>query len=600
MNDNILEAPFPYFGGKSRVAGEVWRRFGNVPNLIEPFAGSLAVLLARPEPFSGTETVNDADAFICLGPETLVLRDNLRWVSISSICEGDRLFAFDEFNPGEARPGLRAPSAYRKLRITNVLAVRRTQQPAWRLTFDDGTTVVASSNHQWLIGSHRSGGRGWRWGSTKSLIANRQNQCSWVLKVAPVIHESDTHDAGWLGGFFDGEGHLTGESGWHLGVSQNEGRALDTATNLLQARGFTTSKSEQKRCRFLRINGGRFESLRFLMLTRPERLIQKLVSKVTAGGVSLYGRDHQVVALVKKEFLGMQELVSIETDTHTFIANGLASHNCNFWRALQADPEQVAHHADYPVLEPCLHARHSWLVGKRESITAQVEGDPDWYDAKVAGWWVWGICCWIGSGWCSGNGPWHSVDGELVKAESDGQGLRRKLPHLGNAGRGVQRVRPHLGNAGMGVHKSQEKDGLLSWMQALSNRLRRVRVASGDWTRVCGDSVTIHNGLTAVFLDPPYAHSERDSGIYSVEMAIATAVRDWAVERGNNPFYRLALCGYEGEYEMPENWSVFRWKARGGYGSQGDGQGRENAARECIWFSPHCLDVTQGQLSLWE
>jgi hypothetical protein len=26
--------------------------------------------------------------------------------------------------------------------------------------------------------------------------------------------------------------------------------------------------------------------------------------------------------------------------------------------------------------------------------------DPDFFDPKVAGWWVWGQCLWIGSGWC--------------------------------------------------------------------------------------------------------------------------------------------------------------------------------------------------------
>ncbi|HKT87776.1 MAG TPA: hypothetical protein VJQ59_05040, partial [Candidatus Sulfotelmatobacter sp.] len=37
------------------------------------------------------------------------------------------------------------------------------------------------------------------------------------------------------------------------------------------------------------------------------------------------------------------------------------------------------------------------------------------------------------------------------------------------------------------------------------------------------------------------------------------------------------------------SWDCLAWKARGGYGSQGNGSGRENAARERIWFSPHCM-----------
>ena len=55
-----LKAPFPYFGGKSQIAARVWELFGSgVRNYVEPFAGSLAVLLGRPTPYVGPETVND-------------------------------------------------------------------------------------------------------------------------------------------------------------------------------------------------------------------------------------------------------------------------------------------------------------------------------------------------------------------------------------------------------------------------------------------------------------------------------------------------------------------------------------------------------------
>jgi DNA adenine methylase len=40
-----LEAPFPWFGGKRKVASLVWARFGEVVNYVEPFFGSGAVLL---------------------------------------------------------------------------------------------------------------------------------------------------------------------------------------------------------------------------------------------------------------------------------------------------------------------------------------------------------------------------------------------------------------------------------------------------------------------------------------------------------------------------------------------------------------------------
>ena len=53
-------APFPWFGGKSSVAGDVWQRFGDVKNFVEPFFGSGACLLARPK-HQGFETINDFD-----------------------------------------------------------------------------------------------------------------------------------------------------------------------------------------------------------------------------------------------------------------------------------------------------------------------------------------------------------------------------------------------------------------------------------------------------------------------------------------------------------------------------------------------------------
>src|SRR5437660_172775 len=89
-------------------------------------------------------------------------------------------------------------------------------------------------------------------------------------------------------------------------------------------------------------------------------------------------------------------------------ADGLLA---NFWRALQYDPDAVAEAADNPVNEADLHARHLWLLGAKPRITEQLMGDPDFYDAKAAGWWAWGQCCWIASGWCSGKGPWTSENG---------------------------------------------------------------------------------------------------------------------------------------------------------------------------------------------
>lgn len=251
----------------------------------------------------------------------------------------------------------------------------------------------------------------------------------------------------------------------------------------------------------------------------------------------------------------------------------------NFWRAIQHDPEQVASYADNPVNENDLHARHIWLVNKRDTFVPRLEADPDFYDAKIAGWWCWGVCCWIGHGFCSGEGPWQVVDGQLV--------------HLGNKGRGVNRKLVHLGNKGQGVNRQR---GIYEWFAALSERLRYVRVCCGDWTRICGPTPTVKQGLTGVFLDPPYAVKDRHDCYNEDDRSVANEVREWALQWGDDPRMRIALCGYEGEHTMPDTWDCVPWKARGGYGSQSAKHDNPNARRERIWFSPHCLPARQFAL----
>ena len=58
-----MKPPFPYYGGKSRQAKEVWSRLGDPTVYVEPFAGSLAVLLARDAP-GQREIVCDLNGYI--------------------------------------------------------------------------------------------------------------------------------------------------------------------------------------------------------------------------------------------------------------------------------------------------------------------------------------------------------------------------------------------------------------------------------------------------------------------------------------------------------------------------------------------------------
>ena len=300
--------------------------------------------------------------------------------------------------------------------------------------------------------------------------------------------------------------------------------------------------------------------------------------------------------------------------------NDLDGHLANFWRALQHDPDAVAAYADWPVSELDLHARGDWLYYRPDARewVERLRADPDYYDTKSAGWWVWFASCWIGGLPAI---PENGADGHT----------HLKLPHLGGVGGGVginrssfgsissaavARQRPHLGSGGQGngVHRvvrqmpatniggvaaydngNGRRAHLTAYLRQLAARLERVRVVCGDWTRVTGPSVTYKHGITGVFLDPPYSHEERAAQLYSHESAtVAADVREWAIANGDNPLLRIAFCGYSGEHVMPDGWHAHAWKANGGYGSQGNGRGRANKHRETVWFSPACLNPIES------
>lgn len=249
----------------------------------------------------------------------------------------------------------------------------------------------------------------------------------------------------------------------------------------------------------------------------------------------------------------------------------------NFWRAVQHAPDEVAHHADWPVNEADLHARHRWLVDQALPLVERLIENPDYYDAKIAGWWVWGICSWIGNGWCSRD-----------------ERLHRCLPKVGTPGHGIHapsRKKP-LTHRNKGVHRSGAPDDLF---ELLASRLRGVRICCGEWYRVLGRStlgIDTAHGMTpcGVLLDPPYAHDTREKRLYREDDAeLSSLVRAWAIENGENPQLRIALCGWDGEHEMPDGWTQIAWR------SNGTGK---NRGRERIWFSRHCLPMT-GQRDLF-
>jgi hypothetical protein len=118
------------------------------------------------------------------------------------------------------------------------------------------------------------------------------------------------------------------------------------------------------------------------------------------------------------------------------------------------------------------------------------------------------------------------------------------------------------------------------WFEQLQEALRDAVVCCGDWGRVVTPAVP-GDRPCAVFLDPPYkAHGGKCYGRYHDE-TISARVRLWAVKNGENPNLRIALCEYEAVFEMPPDWSCYRWDHDKGMSKPG-----KNLGRERVWCSP--------------
>jgi len=243
----------------------------------------------------------------------------------------------------------------------------------------------------------------------------------------------------------------------------------------------------------------------------------------------------------------------------------------NFWRSVKMAPEIVAKWCDKAVDEIEMHAIHAYLGNRLDTLVEKLRADPFFFDAELAGWWVWGQCCWIGDDWASPQSK--AKNGKLPATHRKGVGSR-----------------PHLGR-GSGINSVERRTDLDKIMLDLSARLRFTRVCNGDWSRVCNYSTLDFHGSTAIFFDPMYSVKFRADCYMHDSRTVALDVADWCRANQDNPKLKIALCGYEGEHDLP-GWDCVAWSADGGYGNKA---GNQNRHLERIWFSPNCLAPVNAQ-----
>lgn len=264
--------------------------------------------------------------YACLGPNTLILRADYKWVPVSTLREGDELVAFDE----EVQPGTHG----RKFRRARVIGNKKILKPSFQVVTDQGTQTIASSEHLWLVQGGSPSKPKNVWKRTDELEAG--DKIRWFGKP----WDSDyRYDAAYLSGIFDGEGTVNlsmrtrseNNRGFTISMCQLPGEVLDKTKMSLDNLGFKYRENVDLGNGTVRLTllGSLHERMRFLGQVAPIRL----VNKVSAGweGAAMFQRgrfaDAEFATVVSCKAVGKYPVYAIGTSTETLIADGMMSHN---------------------------------------------------------------------------------------------------------------------------------------------------------------------------------------------------------------------------------------------------------------------------------
>ena len=263
------------------------------------------------------------DEPFCLESSTRVLKLDLTWVPIGSLEVGDELLGFDE-NP-------LASTGSRRWRSSTVTQIHHEPASLCKILRTEYCTLTITGDHSVLTYKGRLGKK--RWLNVDDLLIGQDHQSTLVYLFPPWESRQD-YNSGWIAGFFDGEGHLMKKSNSkgsnYAGFAQNSGPVCTEAILRLNRSGFYTFLHGEQRtngvtCEHHYIRGGFKETLQFIGQIRPNRLLCNLQNRLRYGGPEFRTICSRVIS---RHDGGWHPTTDITTTTGTFIAEGLAVHNC--------------------------------------------------------------------------------------------------------------------------------------------------------------------------------------------------------------------------------------------------------------------------------
>lgn len=267
--------------------------------------------------------------------------------------------------------------------------------------------------------------------------------------------------------------------------------------------------------------------------------------------------------------------------------NDYDCHVANVLRSVMYYPDDLIKAAARPRIELDMHQTHDYLVNGKVKIREALLSSNRGCIPEMAGWWVWGLNNWIGSGWCCENGYTKYLikpDEVAIKNKDLDQFLGNKIttgrgkPCHGNnlteqLPKATWRIKPSDSNKlTEQLSQSERVDHITNMVYAIYNSLRDCRVLYGDFARVLTKSY-IEGPRTGVFLDPPYRSCDKmDYGTDGKDLEVFTRAYNWFIDHRNDPKLRIVFCCQSGDLEgleVPDDIGRISWSRNSGY-AKGD------------------------------
>lgn len=270
----------------------------------------------------------------CTPAESPILMSDLSMKPIGEIAVGDQIVGFEIPPTPEG-----CAFARQRLVKTTVSEVHKYFAPVVKITLDSGAVIRCTPDHKWFM-RQRNDGRDCY--SPATLRSSLSRVCPAHL---PILNEADARDAGWLSGFFDGEGSVSlmkrpnYEPATKIVFYQGAGRnkpLCDKLERLLAHFGFDWLCEEDLRkpnqntpCypfRVYRLTNHSRMTLpvhqRFLHIVQPTKWRDRIIDGVYKSNF-IQGRER----VVRIEPDGEETVYGLTTGTGNYVIWGLVSSN---------------------------------------------------------------------------------------------------------------------------------------------------------------------------------------------------------------------------------------------------------------------------------